>query len=91
MIYFDLCIGTRLRAPTRLIANLRAEDEMQQAEQNGYEFPTNTNETLRLALEALAQQGEEEEEAAAGENQEVEELMEEWDEVYGEEEEELDI
>ena len=86
-----LFIGTWLRAPTRLIANLPAEDEMQQAEQNGYEFPANTNETLWLALEVLVQPGEEEEEAAAGESQEVEELMEEWDEVYGEEEEELDI
>ena len=80
-------IGTRLRAPTRLIDNLRAEDEIQQATQDGYHFPTDTYETLRLALEALAQQGVEEEEAAAGE--EVEELTEEWNELFDEEEEEI--
>ena len=78
-------IGTQLRAPTRLIDNLRAEDEIQQATQDGYHFPTDTYETLRLALEALAQQGVEE--AAAGE--EVEELMEEWNELFDEEEEEI--
>ena len=58
---------------------------MQQAQQDGYEFPADTNETLRLALEALAQQGVEEA-AAVGDEEEEEELMDEWNEEYGEEE-----
>ena len=42
--------------------NLRAEEAMEQAAKEGYNFPTNLRETLELAFEAMALQGMEEEE-----------------------------
>ena len=38
----------------------RAEDEMEQVAQEGYDFPTNIQEILKRAFEAIAQQGVEE-------------------------------
>ena len=50
---------------------------MERAAQQGFDFPTNTRETLERAFEAIAQQGRKEEE----------ELIHEWKEELGEEEE----
>ena len=50
---------------------------MERAAQWGYNFPTDTRETLECAFEAIAQQGREEEE----------EIIHEWNEEFGEEEE----
>ena len=38
----------------------RAEDEMEQVAQEGYDFPTNIREILKRAFEAIAKQGVEE-------------------------------
>ena len=54
------------------------EEEMERAAQQGYNFPTDTRETLECAFEAIAQQGREEEE---------EEIIHKWNEEFGEEEE----
>ena len=51
---------------------------MEQAAQEGYDFPTDIREISKRAFEAIAQQGLEEEE---------EELIYEWNEEFGEQEE----
>ena len=49
---------------------LRAEDKMERAAQEGFDFPTDTREFLERAFEAIAQQGMEEE----GEEEEEESI-----------------
>ena len=53
------------------------EEDMERAARQGYNFPANTRETLERAFEAIAQQGREEEE----------EIIQGWNEEFGEEEE----
>ena len=77
-------LETRFRATSRLLNNLRREDAMEEAEENGFPFPTTTNDQLQEALAALLQHAEEEE----LQEQEVEEKMIvfEWNENYDEQE-----
>ena len=48
--------GTRLRAPERLLINLQ-EDEIEEAAQQGFQFPSQTSDKLQQAIEATMVQG----------------------------------
>ena len=71
---------SRLRAADKLRCNLMAVDAVEEAEQNGYEFPEPHDETIAEALAVLSQEQVEEEAQEVVE----EELVYEWDEEYGE-------
>ena len=51
-IYFSSS-GTRLRAPERILNNLRGQDEIEIATQAGYSFPSQTSEQLQQAIQAM--------------------------------------
>ena len=64
---------TRLRAPSRIIANLRYEEAVTEADEDGYNFPSATTSELQHALEVLTQheRAEEEQEEEIVEEEEV--------------------
>ena len=74
--YFSIKPATRLRAPEKLLCNLRCADARDEASELGFDFPSSTSEELRTALEDLMSQRQNEEEEEVVE----EELIVEWDE-----------
>ena len=64
---------------------MRGEDEINEAAQQGFEFPLNTSNAIQEALEAIAQIGAAAEVEEEGEEEEEERLIEEWDESLNEE------
>ena len=77
--------ASRLRSAERLIASLQREDAVEAADERGYSFPSATGEQLDALLKDLARTVEEEE---GHEEEEVEEeFVQEWDEQFGESQE----
>ena len=54
---------TRLRAPSQIIANLRYEQAVTEADDDGFNFPSATSSELQHALEVLTQHENTEEES----------------------------
>ena len=61
----------------RLLTNLQGEDAIEDAARYGFDFPTESSEDLRRAMDALLEQSEDEPEAA-------EEVLYDWDDNYQE-------
>ena len=63
--------GTRLQAPERLLINLQ-EDEIEEAAQQGFQFPSQTSNEVQQALDAMIVQG-------VATYTDTEEMIDEWD------------
>ena len=79
--FFHSYAETRLRAPSRLIANLRYEDAIVEADEDGFNSPMATTAELQRALEVLAAQDVEEEHG--DEIVEEEKVIYNWEELEG--------